>query len=99
MRTRGDIDQKYLAELYYQYMNVEEDFIKDLFYATETKLGRVFVQEPVLLNDKANHILVMSGQRILSERQNISGWGFAIAVIKCFMPVIPVRLTRPGMCA
>ena len=44
----GDIDQKYLSELYYQYMNVEEDFIKDLFYATETKLGRVFVQEPVL---------------------------------------------------
>ena len=28
MRTRGDIDQKYLAELYYQYMNVEEDFVK-----------------------------------------------------------------------
>ena len=57
MRTRGDIDQKYLSELYYQYMNVEEDFIKDLFYATETKLGRVFVQEPVLTNDKMNHIL------------------------------------------
>ena len=57
MRTRGDIDQKYLSELYYQYMNVEEDFVKDLFYATETKLGRVFVQEPVLTNDKMNHIL------------------------------------------
>ena len=38
MRTRGDIDQKYLSELYYQYMNVEEDSVKDLFYATETKL-------------------------------------------------------------
>lgn len=57
MRTRGDIDQKFLSELYYQYMNVEEDFIKDLFFATETKLGRVFVQEPVLANDKTNHIL------------------------------------------
>ena len=57
MRTRGDIDQKYLSELYYQYMNVEEDFVKDLFYATETRLGRVFVQEPVLTNDKMNHIL------------------------------------------
>ena len=31
MRTRGDIDQKYLSELYYQYMNVEEDFVKELF--------------------------------------------------------------------
>ena len=47
MRARGDIDQKYLSQLYYQYMNVEEDFVKDLFYATETKLGRVYVQEPV----------------------------------------------------
>ncbi len=28
MRTRGDIDQKYLSELYYQYMNVEEDFVR-----------------------------------------------------------------------
>ena len=57
MRTRGDIDQKYLSELYYQYMNVEEDFVKDLFYATETKLGRVFVQEPVLGNENMSHIL------------------------------------------
>ena len=51
MRTRGDIDQKYLSELYYQYMNVEEDFVKDLFFVTETRLGRVFVQEPVLTNE------------------------------------------------
>ena len=57
MRTRGDIDQKYLSELYYQYMNVEEDFVKDLFFTTETRLGRVYVQEPVLTNDKTNHIL------------------------------------------
>lgn len=57
MRTRGDIDQKYLSQLYYQYMHVEEDFIKDLFFATETKLGRVYVQEPVLTNEKTNHIL------------------------------------------
>ncbi|MBC3798051.1 4Fe-4S dicluster domain-containing protein [Acetobacterium tundrae] len=57
MRTRGDIDQKYLSELYYQYMNVEEDFVKDLFFATETFLGRVYVQEPVLTNDNTVHIL------------------------------------------
>lgn len=57
MRTRGDLDQKYLSELYYQYMNVEEDFVKDLFFATETFLGRVYVQEPVLTNDNTIHIL------------------------------------------
>jgi ferredoxin len=57
MRTRGDIDQKYLSELYYQYMNVEEDFVKDLFFATETRLGRVYVQEPTLKNENMIHIL------------------------------------------
>jgi len=57
MRIRTDIDQKYISELYFQYMSVEEDFIKDLFYATETKQGRVFVQEPVLSADNALHIL------------------------------------------
>lgn len=57
MRTRGDIDQNLLSELYYQYMNVEEDFIKDLFAGTETQLGRVFVQEAVLSNDTATYVL------------------------------------------
>ncbi|MBN2206695.1 MAG: 4Fe-4S dicluster domain-containing protein [Candidatus Aminicenantes bacterium] len=57
MRTRGDVDQKTLAELYYQYITVEEDFIKALFVQGETQLGRVFVQEPVLSNDNALHVL------------------------------------------
>jgi ferredoxin len=57
MRTRGDIDQKLLSELYYQYLNVEEDFIKALLLGSETRLGRVFVQEEVLTNDNAVHIL------------------------------------------
>lgn len=72
MRTRGDIDQKYLSELYYQYMHVEEDFIKDLFFATETKLGRVYVQEPVLTNDKTNHILDYErATHIIEEAEHI----------------------------
>lgn len=57
MRIREDIDQKALSELLYQYLNVEEDFIKDLFLGSETRLGRVFVQEPVLTNEGAIHIL------------------------------------------
>ena len=48
MRTRHDIDQQLLAELFYQYMNVEEDFVKELFLSTETRLGRVFVNEDAL---------------------------------------------------
>lgn len=75
MRTRGDIDQKYLSELYYQYMNVEEDFVKDLFYATETKLGRVFVQEPVLGNEMMNHILDYERASHIIEEAEYIGLG------------------------
>ena len=57
MRMRGDVDQKLLGELFYQYLNVEEDFIKALFANGETQLGRVFVNEPVLSNDNALHVL------------------------------------------
>ena len=48
MRVRHDIDQKLLSDLFYQYLNVEEDFIRDLFTRGETQLGRVFVHEPAL---------------------------------------------------
>jgi len=48
MRVRSDLDQKALAELFYQYLNVEEDFIRALFTDGTTQLGRVFVQEPML---------------------------------------------------
>jgi ferredoxin len=48
MRIRKDIDQKALSELFYQYLNVEEDFVKALFTEGETQLGRVFVHEPSL---------------------------------------------------
>jgi ferredoxin len=57
MRIRGDINQKLLSELYYQYLNVEEDFVKNLFLTGETKLGRVFVHEPVLSSENALQIL------------------------------------------
>ena len=57
MRLRSDIDQKVLGELFYQYMNVEEDFIRGLFINGETQLGRAFVQEPVLSNDAALHVM------------------------------------------
>jgi len=57
MRLRGDIDQKVLGELFYQYMNVEEEFIRNLFVRGDTQLGRVFVHEPVLSNENALHVL------------------------------------------
>jgi ferredoxin len=48
MRIRDDVDQKLLAELFFEYLNVEEDFIKNLFTRGETQLGRTFVREEAL---------------------------------------------------
>ena len=48
MRVRDDLNQKFLAELYHQYLNVEEDFIRSLFSPGETKPARAFVNEPAL---------------------------------------------------
>jgi NAD-dependent dihydropyrimidine dehydrogenase PreA subunit len=55
MRVGGKIDQKVLAELFHQYINVEDEFVKDLF-TMPTALGRTFVhEEPV--DDKSLYIL------------------------------------------
>ncbi|MBL8968805.1 MAG: 4Fe-4S dicluster domain-containing protein [Spirochaetaceae bacterium] len=48
MRVGDRHDQRLLAELYYQYLNVEEDFVRCLFAGGETELGRVFVNERAL---------------------------------------------------
>ena len=66
MRVRGDVDQKRLAELFHEYMNVEEDFIRSLFTRGETQLGRTFVHEArippeltlrVLDHERASHVV------------------------------------------
>jgi NAD-dependent dihydropyrimidine dehydrogenase PreA subunit len=57
MRVRDDIDQKVLSELFYEYLNVEEDFIRELFTVGHTQLGRTFVQEPALSKENALHVL------------------------------------------
>jgi len=57
MRVRHDIDQKILSELFYEYLNVEEDFIRDLFTRGDTQLGRTFVNEPALSIENALHVL------------------------------------------
>ncbi len=78
MRTRDDIDQKTLSELYFQYLNVEEDFIKDLFLGTETRFGKAFVQEGVLSNQ--NQLEIMDYDRASNVIKNA---GF-ITVSMCF---------------
>ena len=95
MRTRGDIDQKYLSNLYYQYMNVEEDFIKDLFFATETKLGRVFVQEPVLTNPQTNHILDYERASHIIEEAKYIGLGTCYCRHKMYHAGHPCEIQAP----
>lgn len=57
MRTRDDIDQKLLSELYEEYITVEEEFVRELFLTGKTQLGRVFVQEDMLSSKNALHVL------------------------------------------
>ena len=95
MRTRGDIDQKYLSELYYQYMNVEEDFVKDLFFATETYLGRVYVQEPALTKDNTIHILDYERASHIIEEASHVGLGTCYCRHKMLHAGHPCEIDAP----
>ncbi len=73
MRVRTDIDQKLLSELYHQYMDVEGEFIYDLFYAKDTSLARVFVREDVIDQEQAVHILDYErATQVIETAQDIS---------------------------
>lgn len=95
MRTRGDIDQKYLSELFYQYINVEEDFIKELFLGMDTKLGRVFVNESVLMTEKTNHILDYERATHIIEEADFIGVGTCFCRHKNYHLGIPCKLNAP----
>ncbi|WP_419658119.1 4Fe-4S ferredoxin iron-sulfur binding domain protein [Desulfosarcina variabilis str. Montpellier] len=75
MRIRKDVDQKLLAELFYQYLNVEEDFVRALFTDGQTQLGRAFVNETVLPDqqslivldwERASHVIQTASHRGIS---------------------------------
>lgn len=57
MRVREDIDQKTLSELFYQYITVEEDFMRDLVCGGDIQMGRIFPQEPQIPDEYALHVL------------------------------------------
>ena len=73
MRMGNGYDQKLLAELYYQYLNVEEDFVKNLFAGGETQLGRTFVNEEAIDGD--NTLTVMDYERASEVIQTASHMG------------------------
>jgi ferredoxin len=57
MRVGDHYDQKLLAKLFFQYLNVEDEFVKALFAGGETQLGRIFVNEKALYPENALHVL------------------------------------------
>src|SRR5664279_958471 len=57
MRVGNGYDQKLLAELFYQYLNVEEDFIKELLCGGETRMGRAFVNERAIGDGTALEVM------------------------------------------
>jgi ferredoxin len=76
MRYRNDINQKTLSELFYQYMNVEEDFIKDLFTTGKTQLGRVYINEEVLSAE--NSLFVLDYERASEVVKTATAIGIGI---------------------
>lgn len=78
MRKRTDIDQKLLAELFYRYINMEEDFAKALFAAGHTQLGRVFVNESQI---PASHCLEVLDHERATE---VIGTAKAIGISRCY---------------
>ena len=70
MRTGGHVDQKLISELFHQYLNVEEDFIKALFTGA-TKPGRTFVNENALSSSKAWLFLNKQGKSPMVLRNSL----------------------------
>ena len=56
MRTGGHVDQTLISQLFDQYLNVEEDFIKALF-SGQTQGGRTFINEKALSSQNTLHVL------------------------------------------
>lgn len=65
MRTDGKFDRKLLSELFYQYINTEEDFVREVL-GIKPAFVRVFVQEPavkaedqkiILDYERASHVI------------------------------------------
>ena len=76
MRIRDDVDQKLLSEMFYQYLNVEDDFIRDLFTRGDTQLGRVFVHEPAVPDKPA--LEVLDYERATEVVQSASAMGISL---------------------
>ena len=78
MRKRSDLDQRALAESFYRYINMEEDFAKALFARGHTQLGRVLVNESQIPPDY--RLQVMDYERSTRAIETAG----AIGVSRCY---------------
>lgn len=74
MRTGGHVDQTLISQLFYQYLSVEEEFIKALFRG-ETKPGRAFVNENALSPANTLHVLDYERASHIIQTSNYMGVG------------------------
>jgi len=93
MRIRNDIDQRLLAELFYQYLNVEEDFIRALFTEGQTQLGRAFVNEPAL--SEANALTVLDYERASEVIKSATHRGISMCYCRHKMTHMDQACTAP----
>jgi len=77
MRTDGKFNRETLSKLYYQYINVEEKFIKQIFNL-DPSIARVFVQEESI-QPKDNNV-VLSYERV----SHIVNTASCITVGECY---------------
>jgi NAD-dependent dihydropyrimidine dehydrogenase PreA subunit len=77
MRTDGKFDRKLLSELYHQYINVEEDFLKVILDG-KPHIARVFVHEDTVKEHKG---VILNYERATKAIENATA--FAVGTCYC----------------
>lgn len=77
MRTGGHYDQKLLSELFRQYLETEEDFMRQLL-SLETPIGRILVNENAI--KEKDHAYVLDYERASSIINNSD----SVGVSRCY---------------
>ena len=76
MRTRQDLDQRLLAELFHQYLNVEEEFVEEVFVGSETPIVRAYVNETAL--DKEQRVTILDYEKATYMMESASHIGISM---------------------
>ena len=79
MRVRSDIDQQALSELLFQYLNVEEEYVRELFVQGETRLGRIMVGEDEIPSGNVTRVLNYERASDIVKR----AWKIGVGTCSC----------------